>query len=324
MPYAYGDWWQVVQSMIPEYGWPRIMELAESGWIKQNYPDFDSVGQAFLDRKYHEYNLSLQERDSGGFGGALKKIGGAIKSAFSGDFSKVAALTAFAGVKELDVLRPIFPTALSSQVHQLAATVGAPMVVPSLTDTLKSYLPSQLTAGYDTLMQWRDTARTFLPENTQMDLLDTLRNLINGGGTTAPAMTLPAMPNLSMALGPFLGSAASAGRALLGSGIVAGAVGIVRTAAGAIRGVMTAGGRFISSRKAVELAKRVGIDAAAVALGISAVEMAQMVLDEGVKPRRRGKGITAASMRTTRRTMRQIERMHTQIHRAARVAVRHR
>jgi hypothetical protein len=40
--------------------------------------------------------------------------------------------------------------------------------------------------------------------------------------------------------------------------------------------------------------------------------MAQMVLDEGTT-KRRGRAITAAALRTTRRTMRQVQSMHRQI-----------
>lgn len=150
-----------------------------------------------------------------------------------------------------------------------------------------------------------------------MELLDVLRNMINGGA---------AAPSTAMVAGPLLGGVASAGRAMLGlGGAVAGvAMGVVRTASGLIRGVITQGGRFVSSRKAVELAKRVGIDAAAVALGVTSVELAQMVLQETSRPRGRGKGITAAQLRTTGRTMRKIETMHKRIHKLARSAVSHR
>lgn len=115
---------------------------------------------------------------------------------------------------------------------------------------------------------------------------------------------------------PALGGMA-AGAAALGATAVRYGAGLVRSAAGLIRGVMV-GGRFISRKRAVFLAKRVGLDAAAAALGVGAIELAQMVLqEEGGAGRRRGRGVTAAQMRTTRRTMNVIERMHKQIHRFA-------
>lgn len=110
----------------------------------------------------------------------------------------------------------------------------------------------------------------------------------------------------------------------LGAGSLVGgaaraAVGLVRTAAGKVRGVFLASGRFISSKKGAALAKRVGIDAAAVALGVSTVEVAEMVLasQEGA---RRGRGLSARDMRTTRRTMRTVMSLHRQIMSACRGA----
>jgi hypothetical protein len=133
-------------------------------------------------------------------------------------------------------------------------------------------------------------------------------------GWPAPQVATPAamtMPASLPALGPIVGGLVAGAGSLLG-GAVRVAAGLVRTAAGKIRGVMLGTGKFVSSKKAVDLAKRVGVDAAAVALGISAVEMAQMVLDEGTT-KRRGRAITAAALRTTRRTMRQVQSMHRQI-----------
>jgi len=92
------------------------------------------------------------------------------------------------------------------------------------------------------------------------------------------------------------------------------AAGVVRTAAGKIRGVMTSAGRFVSSSKAAALARKVGLETAAVALGVSAVELAEMILaDQERKGRRRGRGVSGADLRRTRRTIRTVERMHDQI-----------
>lgn len=101
-------------------------------------------------------------------------------------------------------------------------------------------------------------------------------------------------------------------RLIPGAGIVAGAAGVVRSVGGKILRVIMPGGRAVSRKRAVELAKRVGIDAAAVALGITAVDMAQMVLDD-TSTKRRGRSITSAQLRTTRSTMRRVRAMHRQI-----------
>lgn len=122
----------------------------------------------------------------------------------------------------------------------------------------------------------------------------------------------PGAPQLGGIL-PSLGRALPLVGGLLG-GAARAAAGLVRTAAGRIRGVVLASGRFVSSRKASLLARRVGIDAAAAALGISAVELAEMVLaEEETRGRRRGRGISAADLRRTRRTIGKIARAHAQI-----------
>ena len=68
----------------------------------------------------------------------------------------------------------------------------------------------------------------------------------------------------------------------------------------------------MSSKKAARLAKAIGIEGAAVALGIGTVELAQMVLDSSTSSRR-GRGISAAQMRTTRRTIRSVTGLYRQI-----------
>lgn len=129
----------------------------------------------------------------------------------------------------------------------------------------------------------------------------------------------PGAPQLGGIL-PTLGRALPLVGGLVG-GAVRAAAGLVRTAAGRIRGVVLASGRFVSSRKGALLARRVGIDAAAAALGISAVELAEMVLsEEERRGRRRSRGVSGADLRRTRRTINTIERMHDQIVRACRDA----
>lgn len=80
---------------------------------------------------------------------------------------------------------------------------------------------------------------------------------------------------------------------------------VVRTAGGKIASFIV-GGRRVSRKQAVQLARRVGLDAAAAALGIGAVELATAVLDEEIRHGRRGRGVTASQLKTTRRTMRTV------------------
>lgn len=110
----------------------------------------------------------------------------------------------------------------------------------------------------------------------------------------------PAIPGLSSLLG---------GATRLGTAMIP-AVGGAVVRAG--RGFITAAGRMISRKKAVALAKQLGVQGAATALGIGALELAEAVVSESQRARR-GKSITAASMRTTRRTMRQINSLHRQL-----------
>lgn len=89
------------------------------------------------------------------------------------------------------------------------------------------------------------------------------------------------------------------------------APGLVFTTTGVIRGVQTASG-FFNRRRMVQLAKTVGLEAAAAALGITVVQLATAVGDEQRRPRRR-RGISGRDLATTRRTIRAIKSMACQI-----------
>jgi len=129
----------------------------------------------------------------------------------------------------------------------------------------------------------------------------------------------PMMSGLPMAIPAVFGGAVMRGAGGLMSrlgagGLVGAAAGVLRTAAGKIRGVVLASGRFLSTRKAAALARRVGIEAAAVGLGIGAVELAEMVLaDSESRARRRGRGISGADLRRTRRTIKKVMSAHRYI-----------
>lgn len=74
-----------------------------------------------------------------------------------------------------------------------------------------------------------------------------------------------------------------------------------------IMGFVLPNGARISRKSAVSLAKRVGIDAAAAALGITAVELAEALLqDAQTTSRRRRKGISYRDLRTTSRVARRL------------------
>jgi len=107
---------------------------------------------------------------------------------------------------------------------------------------------------------------------------------------------------------PFVSASTAAQVGMAGTGIITRTstiVGsIIRSASGRIVGFFV-GGRRISRKKAVMLAKKVGLDAAAMALGITAVELSQAILEESGAPRR-GRGITATQLRNARRVNRRI------------------
>ena len=152
--------------------------------------------------------------------------------------------------------------------------------------------------GFD----WGSLLNTALQYRMQRDQQRTQLQIAQAGQVLPDFGAVPGGGNIGMtqaafpAIPAFLGGAARVGGALVRRG-------------GAL---ITAAGKAISSRKAVQLAKVLGIQGAATALGIGAVELAEAVLSEQQRTRR-GKGVSAAALKTTRRTMRTVERMHRQI-----------
>jgi len=110
--------------------------------------------------------------------------------------------------------------------------------------------------------------------------------------------------------GLFGGGARAAGAGALITGGAAG--NLVLSSTGRILSVITASGARIGRKRAVSIAKFLGLNAAAAALGIGVVELAQMTVDETGRPRRR-RGITARDFATTRRTMTKIKTMHAML-----------
>jgi len=116
-------------------------------------------------------------------------------------------------------------------------------------------------------------------------------------------------PGISNAMAaPTIFSTAAAAAASIGRSGLSRIGNILYSAKGKILAVLV-GGTRITPAKAKALAARVGMDAAAAALGISIVELAQMIMSDSESARRRtNRGISGANLRTTRRTM---QKLHT-------------
>ncbi len=126
-----------------------------------------------------------------------------------------------------------------------------------------------------------------------------------------PPSNMPSMPGggTVQVANPVAGVIRGAGQ-LLGR-YLTNARGIVSTATGKIVGVMR-GQRMFRVREVQKLARQVGIDAAAVALGVSAVEVAQMIaanITQSASKSRRGRGITGKQISVTRRTLTKLNSM---------------
>lgn len=98
---------------------------------------------------------------------------------------------------------------------------------------------------------------------------------------------------------------AAGGMAGIGAIARMGGRGLMRTTTGRISKIMLPSGQVFSRKNAASLIRRVGFEAAAVALGITAIEAAEILLADS-QTRRRGKGITAAQVRNARSTTRRV------------------
>ena len=127
------------------------------------------------------------------------------------------------------------------------------------------------------------------------------------GGTLSRAELMAVAPTQAGMI-PRIGGAVR-GTAVAGAALV---VGVVRTLAGKARGVRLPNGRFINRRSVVSIAKRIGIDAAAVGLFITAAEVAELIVEDAAAPRR-VRGITGADIRATRRTLGKIRSIERQL-----------
>ena len=127
----------------------------------------------------------------------------------------------------------------------------------------------------------------------------TLMPMPSGGGMIQTAGTLRALP-------PIMGAM---------RGWLVGARGLVTSGAGALLGVMR-GQKLFRNAQVMQLAKQVGIDAAAVALGVTAVDVAQMIAAHVQRRgrRHRTRGISGRDIKCTRRTMRKFHSLAKLFH----------
>lgn len=87
--------------------------------------------------------------------------------------------------------------------------------------------------------------------------------------------------------------------------------GLIRTATGRISSIVLASGQRFSRKNAAALIRKHGLEVGAVALGIGAIEAAEILLadTEAQSRRRRGRGITAAQLRNAKRVNCTVKRM---------------
>jgi hypothetical protein len=176
----------------------------------------------------------------------------------------------------------------------------------------------QITASAGTLLSRAGTALSGLlspPGTTPLPQQEQLQQLSGPAGFMTTGLTPGGgFPGIPEAMGgEFIPAAAGLigrGAGIAARGISRMAGNLVLSASGRIRGLMTQAGQFLSARRVMSGAKVLGLAGAASALGVGVDQLAQIVLQESTRHRRRGRGISASDLRRTRRTVRAITRMH--------------
>lgn len=195
-------------------------------------------------------------------------------------------------------------------IFQLGLKLGPQIVGGKFnpTDVLK--LGANMFSGFDisTGSGWSDVllggANMLLQYKAQEDAQKQALRIAQASAPQVQQAAFPAMPaGFPAIFGSALGTVARVGGA---------AVGVIRSVSGRIVSIMLPSGQKVTRKAAINLAKQMGVTGAATALGIGAVELAEMIVQDQGKSRR-GKGISAAQLRTTRRTMTTVEKMHRQI-----------
>lgn len=175
-----------------------------------------------------------------------------------------------------------------------------------------------LTGGVDPV----PSARPIVPGSILSEEGEMPFSLVTGGGGISVGGAVGslfrdvALPLLQSRVGLTPGAAgAPVGAVMAGTGLRAGVMGAaVQTAGSMIRNILARAsatiGKRITRKNAVALVKRIGLEAAALALGISILEMAQVVASA---PTRRARGISGGDMKRTRRTLRKINSLACQL-----------
>lgn len=215
---------------------------------------------------------------------------------FFGDVAKVGLV-----VSGAVAAAPLAGAASSAIAGTSAATTGATTMSLSsiLRDAAKSTLNSVI--------------GNFLPAGVTPTGINSpsslnIAQLMEGAMAANQASAMPAAFPVAL---PSLGQVGAAALGLVGGAVRAG-VGIIRSVGGRILGIMLPSGQRVTRKAAVNLAKQMGVTAAATALGVTAVELAELIVQES-QTKRRGRGISQAQLRTTRSTMRRVMGMHRQI-----------
>lgn len=272
-------WWDAAQQMLRNHNAGTVAEAYESGWFSM-FPSF-SAGDSEKLANWINDRLREEASSSSSPFKSLVSFVAPIVGKFFGPVGTVAGTVAGAALapKSVEV----------AQITQAApAYTEQPM---NARDILRASLP--VLSG------------TLGTQVTSILEAATRPAVISDSGTVSVAsapITQAGFPLLG-ALG--LGAAASV------------ALGAVRSIGGKILRFILPSGAAVSRASAVKLAKEVGLTAAATALGVSAVELAEAIMQEEGKPRR-GRGITASQLRVTKRTIGKLERAHRDIARAAR------
>lgn len=126
--------------------------------------------------------------------------------------------------------------------------------------------------------------------------------LVSSGGQLVGAT--PTMGGMGRGMLPPIGGGGGVLNRFAGT-TIGGALGLK-----ALRGVFTSAWGFVSRKKVVEIVKSIGINAAAVVLGIGVLEVAQLLAADAISKKRRRGGITSRQLRTTRSTIGKVERIH--------------
>lgn len=321
-------WWDVAQEIAGRHGSGAVAALLNENFFEQ-FGSFSAGDRAKL-WEFVGGKIAGEQHEASddALKAALKSVvGGVVAGTTSGatGIAVGAGLNPAAGLK-LDVagagsaLMPWLSSWLPS-LPSLSSFVP-PQVSQALTafNTVRSMEPGAWINEYFDPAAAVGGAPQFFTDTQGgggMDLRETFRSLLapllnSGAETTQAGMTMAAAgapPLLAMGALPTLGRVGS----FLG-GAASATAGVLRSVGGRILGVMLPSGVKVSRKSVVALAKTMGVQGAATALGIGAVELAEMVMEEEMrKGRGKGRGVTGAQLRTTRTTMRKVERMHRQI-----------